>query len=94
MHVMVVTMQVDDTRSTEVDRHLREDVRGWATRQPGFQGGQWIRLPGTDRAFGLVTFESAEQAEASAQGPRAQPRVEGRAWNTESVEVFEVIAQA
>lgn len=94
MNTMVVTMKLDAGRSEEVDRHLREDVASWAKRQAGFISGQWLRLPGGDQALGIVVFESAEQADAAAQGPRSQPSVEGRAWNTESVAVYELIVQA
>jgi hypothetical protein len=39
-------------------------------------------------------FDSQEHADAAAAGPRQAPRVEGRAWNTDSVEVFEQVADA
>jgi len=94
MNAVVVTMEIDPSRYDEVDRHLREDVVSWARRQPGFVSGQWLRLDGGDRAMGLVMFESAAQAAAAAEGPRSQPTVEGRAWNTQSVSVFEVVAEA
>jgi hypothetical protein len=94
MNIMVVSMKVDDARSEEVDQHLRDDVAPWAKRQPGFVSGQWLRLAGGDQAMGLVVFESEEQANAAARGPRSQPSVDGRAWNTEGVDVFEVVAQA
>jgi hypothetical protein len=94
MHTMVVTMKIDPSRRGDVDRHLREDVAPWARRQPGFVNGQWVRLAQGGRGLGLVVFESEEHATAAAQGPGSQPWVEGRAWNTESVEVFEQVASA
>ena len=94
MNTMVVTMRLDASRSEEVDRHLREDVVSWAKSQPGFVSGQWIRLSGGDQGMGVVVFESEEQANDAARGPRSQPWVEGRPWNTESVAVFELVARA
>jgi quinol monooxygenase YgiN len=91
---LVVSMTVDSDRAEEVDRHFRDDVRAWAQHQPGFLSAQWLRLPGGDRAMGLVTFESEAHAQAASQGPRAQPKVNGRAWNTDAVEVYAVITQA
>ena len=93
-HLMMVSMKVDDARHELVDAHLRDDVQPWASRQPGFVSGRWARSPGGDLAYGLVVFETAEQATAAAQGPRSQPSVEGRAWNTIDVAVLEVVAQA
>jgi hypothetical protein len=94
MNTMVVTMTLDAARSDEVDRHFREDVAPWAARQPGFLSGQWLRLPGGAKGFGIVVFDSQEHADAAAAGPRSAPRVEGRAWNTDSVEVFDQAASA
>jgi hypothetical protein len=94
MKTMVVTMTLDVARSDEVDRHFREDVAPWATRQPGFLSGQWLRLPGGARGFGIVVFDSQEHADAAAIGPRSAPSVEGRAWNTDGVEVFDQVADA
>ena len=94
MNTMVVTMSLDAARSDEVDRHFREDVAPWATRQPGFLSGQWLRLPGGAQGLGVVVFDSQEHADAAAMGPRSAPNVDGRAWNTDSVEVFDQVANA
>jgi len=94
VNTMVVTMKVDPDRGEEVDRHLRDDVTAWAKRQPGFVTGQWLRLSGGDHGLGVVVFDTEEHATAAAQGPRSQPWVEGRAWNTESVSVLTQIATA
>ena len=91
---LVVLMTVDASRSEEVDRHFRDDVRPWAQGQPGFVSAQWLRLANGDRGMGLVTFETEDQAQAASQGPRSQPRVDGRPWNTDAVEVYAVVAQA
>ena len=94
MNVMLVTMKLDPSRSEEVDRHLREDVVPFATRQAGFVSGQWLRRADGQQGLGVVVFDSQEQANAAPDGPRSQPSVQGRPWNIESVAVFELVAQA
>ena len=91
---MVVSMTVDPARADEVDRHLREDVRPWAERQEGFVSGQWLRLDDGEQALGIVTFDTVEHARAAARGPGSQRAVPGRAWNTDSVQVFGLVANA
>jgi len=91
---MVVQMTVDPRRGDDVDRHFRDDVRPWAQRQPGFVHAQWIRLADGDRGMGVVTFETEDQAHEAAKGPRMAPHVDGRAWNTDSVDVYAVVTQA
>jgi hypothetical protein len=90
---MVVQMTIDPSRGDEVDRHFRDDVRPWAERQPGFVSGQWIRLSDSDRGMGLVVFDTEALAHDAAKGPRMAPHVEGRAWNTDSVDVYTVVTQ-
>lgn len=91
---IVVHMTVDPSRGDAVDRHFQDDVRPWAQRQQGFVSAQWIRIVDGNRGMGLVTFETESQAHEAAKGPRMAPDVDGRAWNTDSVEVYAVVAQA
>ena len=94
MNVMLVSLKLDPSRTEEVDRHLREDVVPWATRQTGFVSGQWLRRVDGQQGLGLVVFDTEDQANAAADGPRSQPSLQGRAWNTESVAIFELVVQA
>lgn len=91
MHTMVVRMSVDASRTEEVTRHLREDIVGWATRQPGFVSGQWLLGPEGDRGLGVVVFASEEAADRAARGPSGFPRDDGRAWNVEDVTVYQQV---
>jgi hypothetical protein len=91
MHTMIVSMTLDPTRTAEVDRHLREDVGGWARTRPGFVTGRWMRSGDGRRGMGVVTFESAAAAEAAAAGPRSAPP--GPAWKIDSVEILEQVHQ-
>ena len=90
---MVVSMTLDPARGAEVERHFREDVLPWARNQKGFVRGQWLSSEGADRGMGVVEFASAAEASAAAQGPLCAPRVDGRAWNTDRVDVFTVLAR-
>ena len=93
-HTVVVQLSADPQRRAEVARHLREDVVPWARSRPGFVSGQWLLSADGGRAGGVLVFESAEFAEQAAQGPRGNPRDEARAWNIDSVEVYEQVAEA
>ncbi len=89
MHTMVVEMSVDPARAGEVARHFRDDVAVWARRQPGFVSGQWLLTGDRSGGLGAVVFTSEAQATAAAEGPRRYPRDEARAWNIETVTVYE-----
>jgi hypothetical protein len=44
--------------------------------------------------MGVVVFASEEAATSAAQGPRNLPRDDERAWNIESVTVYEQLTSA
>ena len=44
--------------------------------------------------MGVVVFASAAAASGAARGPRSYPRDAGRAWNVESVTVYEQLTSA
>ena len=94
MYTMVVRMSIDPARAEEAARHLREDVVGWARQQPGFVNGQWLRSPDASEGIGVVVFTTGEAAASAARGPRSYPRDAGRAWNVESVTVYEQLTSA
>ena len=94
MHTMVVLMSIDPPRAEEVARHLREDIVGWARQQPGFVNGQWLLSPDRSEGMGVVVFTSGDAAASAARGPRSFPRDAGRAWNVESVTVYEQLTSA
>lgn len=91
---LIVTMTLDPARSPDVARHFTDDVVPWAAHQDGFVSGQWLRSPDGSHGIGIVTFDSVDHATAAAAGPRSQPRDDGRAWNTGTVDVFHVVASA
>jgi len=94
MHTMVVQMSIDPSRAEEVARHLREDIVGWARQRPGFVSGQWLLGAGRSEGMGIVVFACEDAAVSAAQGPRNFPRDDKRAWNVESVTVYEQLTSA
>lgn len=94
MHTVVVTMSTDPSRRQEVVRHLRDDVVPWATSRTGFVSGRWLLTIDGHRGAGVLLFDSAEAAHRAAAAPRTYPRDEARAWNIESVEVYEQVVAA
>jgi hypothetical protein len=94
MHTIVVTMSVDPERRLDAVTHLQRDVAPWATKQAGFVSGHWLATPDGKQGLGVISFETLEQAELAARGPRSYQRDEQRAWNVEQVDVFEQVAQA
>jgi hypothetical protein len=93
MHTIVVTMSADPQRRAETVRHLQRDVEPWATKQAGFVSGQWLATPDGRHGLGVIVFETLEQAELAARGPRSYQRDHERAWNVEQVDVFEQVAR-
>ena len=91
-HTLVVQMSLDPERQGEIDRHLREDVAGWAASRPGFVSGQWLRQAGGTRGFGVIVFASRGDAEAAAAGPRGYRPDHHRAWNVDAVDVYGQVA--
>jgi hypothetical protein len=87
-------MTTDPARAEEVARHFREDIAGWAVKQSGFVSGQWLRSTDGDDGMGVVIFASQSDATTAAQGPRSYPRDNTRAWNVESVTVYEQLTSA
>ena len=94
MHTLVVKMTTDPARSEDVSRHLRDDVTAWAKRQPGFVSGEWLLNDTQDSGLGLVVFDSVEAASKAAVGPRSGGHDNRRAWNVDSVTVYEHVASA
>ena len=94
MHTMLVRMSTDPGHREDVVAHLRDDIVPWARSRPGFVSGQWLLTADGTEGSGVVVFDSAEAAERAAEGPRTYARDDARAWNIESVAVYEQVAAA
>jgi hypothetical protein len=94
MYTIVVRMSIDAARVSDAARHLREDVVAWAKRQPGFVSGQWLISDDHSAGMGVVVFSSEDAASNAAAGPRGYPYDRQRAWNVETVTVYQQVAAA
>ena len=95
MHTLVVSMATDPDRFEDVAMHLRNDIPGWAKRQPGFIRGEWLLSESHDIGLGFVVFDSADAATQAASGPRRYVHDDDdRAWNITAVTVYESVATA
>jgi hypothetical protein len=94
MHTMVVQMSIEPAGAGAVTRHFQEDVVSWARQQPGFVSGQWLLNPGGNQGLGVVVFATEDAAITAARGPRSYSRDDGRPWNIENVDVYEVVTTA
>ncbi len=66
-----VLMEVDTSGQPDAEaglKNLREQVVPGVAQAPGFQAGYWLRPLGDARGTSLVLFDTAEHAEAAAQG--------------------------
>jgi len=75
-------------------RLVTAPARGWARQQPGFVSGQWLRGADGRGGMGVVVFASEDAATSAARGLRNYPRDDNRAWNIESVTVYEQLTSA
>lgn len=94
MHAMVVRMGMDPARTGEVDRHFAEDIVPWATAQPGFVAGRWLRSTDGLTGLGVVIFDSSEAADQAAADPREMVYPPGTPWSVADVTVFEQVVEA
>ena len=54
----------------------------------------WLRSPDGCEGIGVVVFASGDAAASAARGPRSYARDASRAWNVESVTVYEQLTSA
>jgi hypothetical protein len=94
VHTLVVRMSLDPLRRDDTIRHLQRDVAVWAAGRPGFLSGQWLCSPDSTQALGIVTFQTKTDADAAAQGPRANQPDNARAWNIDTVDIYDQVARA
>jgi len=94
VQTLLVRMSINPARADEAARHLREDVVGWATRQPGFVSGQWLLSDDRTCGLGIVVFGSEQSALNAAAGPKSYRREDKRPWNVEEVTLFTEVASA
>ena len=88
MHAVLVKVRIDATRAEEALKGLQEHVVPQVKESRGFVRGTWF---GDGPGYGLLIFESEEQAQDMAGGIGSTP---GAPTQVEEVGVHEVKAQA
>ena len=87
MHTVVVRSTIHDRE--QATAFLREHAIPRFREAPGFVAGQWVRLEG-GKGTGMITFESAESAQAAVEMLRSNPPP-GEAVTIDSVDIGEVV---
>jgi hypothetical protein len=94
MHAVIVQVKIDPAREEEARRTLREAVVPAAKGLAGFSSGTWLRALQGDGGRGVLLFESEEAARAAAKQIRSEGPPPGVPVTMESVDAYEVLAQA
>ena len=96
MFARVTTVQGPPERLDEGARMIQERIIPAARQQRGFRGGYWLADRQTGKAIGVVLWEDEEAvraSEAAMEQSRSQA-TQAVGATVQSVEVYEVIAQA
>jgi hypothetical protein len=91
MHAVLVSVRIDPDRSDEAEKLLHEQTVPRASSLDGFVKGYWARAADRARGRGTLIFDSEAAAKAASE-QIAQPP--GGPTTIESIEVFEVLAEA
>ena len=94
MHGVIVQVTIDASGEEEARKMLHEVVVPQAKALAGFAGGTWLRALDGDGGRGVLLFESEEAARAAVERIRSEGPPPGAPATLESVEPFEVLAQA
>jgi hypothetical protein len=91
MHAVLVSVRIDPNRSDEAEKLLHERTVPSASSFDGFVKGYWARSADRARGRGTLIFESEAAAKAASEQISQPP---DSPTTIESIEVFEVLAEA
>ena len=94
MHGVIVHVKIDSSRRKDAVKILNEVTVPRAKAIPGFVSGTWFRALESDRGIGVQLFVSEESARAAADEIRSEGPPPEAPVTMESVEAFEIVAQA
>ena len=94
MYGVMVQVKVDAAREEEARTMLREVVVPTAKQLAGFASGTWLRALQGGAGRSVLLFESEDAARAAVEEIRAQGPPAGAPVTMESVDAYEVVAQA
>jgi hypothetical protein len=91
MHAVLVSVRIDQDRADEAAKLLREEAVPRTSSLDGFVKGYWARSADATRGRGTLIFESEAAARAATEQIVQPPE---SPTTIESIEVFEVLAEA
>jgi hypothetical protein len=94
MHAVSVQVNVDSSQEELARKLLREVTVPRAKALAGFRSGTWLRALEGGRGMSVLLFDSEEAAKAARDEIRSAGPPEGSPVTMESVDVFEVVAEA
>ncbi len=94
MHGVIVQVRIDSNREEEARSALNDVVVPRAKALAGFSSGTWLRALEGDGGRGVLLFESEEAARAAVEEIRSQGPPPGVPVTLETVDTYEVLAQA
>ena len=94
MHAVIVQVEVDSSQEDLARKVLREVTVPRAQALAGFESGTWLRALQGGRGMSVLLFDSEDTARAAADQIRSQGPPQGSPVTMESVDAFEVVAQA
>jgi len=94
MHAVVTEVKVDASREEEARKLLHDVVAPQAKQFDGFVAGRWLRALEGERGVAVIFFSSEEAAHAAVERGSSEGLPPGGPATMQSVDVFEVIAEA
>jgi hypothetical protein len=94
MHGVIVQVRIDPNGEEEATRMLHEVVVPMAKTLRGFASGTWLRALEGAGGRGVLLFDSEETARAAAEQIRSEGPPPGAPVTLETVDAYEVVAQA
>ena len=91
MHAVLVSVRIEPGRADDAEKLLKEQTVPRASSFDGFVKGYWARSADGTRGRGTLILESEAAAKAAVDQIQTPP---GSPTTIESIEVFEVIAEA
>jgi hypothetical protein len=94
MHAVIAHVKIDPGEEDAARKMLSEVVVPMTKGFSGFSGGTWCRALEGDRGISVLLFETEQAARAAAEQMLSEGPPPGMPVTRESVDVFEVLAQA
>lgn len=94
MHGIVIDVKVDSSREEEAQRMLREMIVPKAKAHAGFAAGYWLRALDEDVIRSVHLYDSEADARVAAEAIRSEGPPPGAPVTLESIDTYEVLAQA